>query len=194
MLLERRSTAWHRLLATFRAVHGGANHDRLSLPAYGGSLFDPDRFPFLEGRRAPDHVYVDGVDLGPAEDAAVGTERPVGIDDRTVLAILDTLLTVEVKAGRSKVAQRVSYKALDVEQIGHCYEGLLDHGCSPVDILALGLIGPEGAEPEISIVDLEAHAGIGFDALCDWLADKSRSNRTPARTRRISPSSPTVSI
>lgn len=31
--LERRSTAWHRLLATFRAVHGGVNHDRLTLPA-----------------------------------------------------------------------------------------------------------------------------------------------------------------
>ena len=73
--LERRSTAWHRLLATFRAVHGGANHDRLTLPAYGGSLFDPDRFPFLEGRRTRDHVYVDDVDLGPADDAAVGT-RP----------------------------------------------------------------------------------------------------------------------
>ena len=33
--LERRSTAWHRLLATFRAVHGGVNHDRLTLPAPG---------------------------------------------------------------------------------------------------------------------------------------------------------------
>jgi hypothetical protein len=63
--LERRSTAWHRLLATFRAVHGGVNHDRLTLPAYGGSLFNPDRFPFLEGRRAPDHLIVNDIDLGP---------------------------------------------------------------------------------------------------------------------------------
>ena len=147
--LERRSAAWHRLLATFRAVHGGANHDRLTLPAYGGSLFDPDRFPFLEGRRAPDHIVAGGIDLGPDDDAETGTGRPVAIDDRTVLAILDALLTVEVKVGRGQVAQRVSYKALDVEQIGHCYEGLLDHGCAPVDVLALGLVGPEGAEPEI---------------------------------------------
>jgi len=42
--------AWNRLLATFRAVYGGVRHDRLTLIAYGGSLFDPDRFPFLEGR------------------------------------------------------------------------------------------------------------------------------------------------
>ena len=123
----------------------GVNHDRLTLPAYGGSLFDPDRFPFLEGRRAPDHLVVNDIDLGPAPDAATGPERPVAIDDRTVLAILDALLTVEVKSGRTKVAQRVSYKALDVEQSGHCYEGLLDHGASPIDVLALGLVGPDGA-------------------------------------------------
>jgi hypothetical protein len=47
-LLERRFDAWGRLLATFHAVHGGIRHDRLTLPAYGGSLFDPQRFPFLQ--------------------------------------------------------------------------------------------------------------------------------------------------
>lgn len=176
--LERRSTAWHRLLATFRAVYGGVNHDRLTLPAYGGSLFDPERFPFLEGRRAPDHLIVSGVDLGPADDAVEGPGRPVAIDDRTVLAILDALLTIEVKSGRTKVAQRVSYKALDVEQIGHCYEGLLDHGASSIDVLALGLVGPDGAEPEIWIEDLETRLALGQDVLCDWLSDKDRSGKS----------------
>jgi hypothetical protein len=182
--LERRATAWHRLLATFRAVHGGANHDRLSLPAYGGSLFDPDRFPFLEGRCTPDHLVVDGVDLGPAGEAPVGSGRPVAIDDRTILAILDALLNVQVKVGRSTVTQRVSYKALDVEQIGHCYEGLLDHGCTPVQELALGLIGPEGAEPELTVVDLEAHLADGDDALCEWLSDKTRCAKKPSALAR----------
>jgi hypothetical protein len=176
--LERRSSAWHRLLATFRAVHGGVNHDRLTLPAYGGSLFDPDRFSFLEGRRAPDHLVVSGVDLGPADDAVEGPGRPVAIDDRTVLAILDALLTIEVKSGRTKVAQRVSYKALDVEQIGHCYEGLLDHGASPIDVLALGLVGPDGAEPEIWIEDLETRLALGQDVLCEWLSDKDRCGKS----------------
>jgi hypothetical protein len=176
--LERRSSAWHRLLATFRAVHGGVNHDRLTLPAYGGSLFDPDRFSFLEGRRAPDHLVVSGVDLGPADDAVEGPGRPVAIDDRTVLAILDALLTIEVKSGRTKVAQRVSYKALDVEQIGHCYEGLLDHGASPIDVLALGLVGPDGAEPEVWIEDLESRLELGQDVLCDWLLDKDRCGKS----------------
>ena len=49
-VLERRFDAWTRLLATFRAVHGGIQHQDLLMPAYGGSLFDPDRYPFLEGR------------------------------------------------------------------------------------------------------------------------------------------------
>ena len=188
--LERRSTAWHRLLATFRAVHGGANHDRLSLPAYGGSLFDPDRFPFLEGRRAPDHLIVGGLDLGPADDASSGSDTPVAIDDRTVLAILDALLTVEVRSGRTKVAQRVSYKALDVEQIGHCYEGLLDHGCAPVDVLALGLVGPEGSEPEVTIADMEHHLSAGRESLCEWLADKTRSNKTAPALAQLLDSQP----
>lgn len=176
--LERRSTAWYRLLATCRAVHGGANHDRLTLPAYGGSLFDPERFPFLEGRRAPDHTVAGGVDLGAAEDAVTGPGRPVAIDDRTVLAILDALLNIKVRSGRSTVTQRVSYKALDVEQIGHCYEGLLDHSSVRIDALSVGLVGPDGAEPEITIDDLERHLADGLDGLCDWLSDKERCNNT----------------
>jgi len=176
--LERRSSAWYRILATCRAVHGGANHDRLTLPAYGGSLFDPERFPFLEGRRAPDHIVAGGVDLGPAEDIATGPGRPVAIDDRTVLAILDALLNIKVRSGRTTVTQRVSYKALDVEQIGHCYEGLLDHSSVRIDVLSVGLIGPEGAEPEIAIDDLEHHLAGGTEGLCDWLSDKERCNKT----------------
>ena len=182
--LERRATAWHRLLATFRAVHGGVNHDRLTLPAYGGSLFDPDRFPFLEGRRNPGHIVAGGVDLGPAADTEPGPGRPVAIDDRTILAILDSLLTVQVKSGRSKVAQRVSYKALDVEQIGHCYEGLLDHGTIPIDELSVGLVGPEGGEPELQVSQLEDF-GDDSDGLCEWLSDKTRCNKKPAALAKL---------
>ena len=38
-VLERRNDAWSRLLATFRAVYGGIEHEALRLPALGGSLF-----------------------------------------------------------------------------------------------------------------------------------------------------------
>ena len=50
-ILERRHDAWVRLLSTFRAVYGGVQHERMKLLPYAGNLFDPDRFPFLEGRK-----------------------------------------------------------------------------------------------------------------------------------------------
>ena len=50
-ILERRHDAWVRLLSTFRAVYGGVQHERMKLLPYAGNLFDPDQFPFLEGRK-----------------------------------------------------------------------------------------------------------------------------------------------
>ena len=87
--LERSTAAWHRLLALFRAVHGGIEHDALRLPAYGGGLFDPDRYPFLEGR-APE--------IGLARPRAA---RPLPVDDRTMLHMLDALQTLEQGGARA---------------------------------------------------------------------------------------------
>ncbi|MFE1507500.1 Eco57I restriction-modification methylase domain-containing protein [Streptomyces sp. NPDC058726] len=92
---------WPRLLAVFAAIHGGSAHDQLWIPAYGGSLFDPSRFPWLVDAR---------------------------VTDRVVFEILDALLTLRSRKG-FKGKERLSYKGLDVEQIGHVYEGLLEYGC-----------------------------------------------------------------
>ncbi len=67
--LDRRYDAWSRLLATFRAIYGGIHHDRMALPAYGGGLFDPDRYPFLEGRRA-------GASLAQGPRATTADQQP----------------------------------------------------------------------------------------------------------------------
>ena len=48
---ERRFDAWVRLLATSGPSTAACKHERMKLPAYGGNLFDPDRFAFLEGRK-----------------------------------------------------------------------------------------------------------------------------------------------
>ena len=74
-ILERRQDAWSRLLSIFRAVYGGVQHETMRLPALGGSLFDPDRFPFLEGRAKNSNWKND-----PA--------KPLPIDNRTVLLFL----------------------------------------------------------------------------------------------------------
>jgi hypothetical protein len=159
--LERRHAAWQRLLATFRMVHGGVQHEQLRLPAYGGGLFDPDRFPFLEGRK-------------PGVGAA---DEPVPIDDRTVLHLLDALQVLRRKgrgAGPAE-AQRLSYRALDVEQIGHVYEGLLDHTAVRVDAPAVGFDGKQ--EPEVALRLVEDAAARGREALVGWLRKETGESR-----------------
>ncbi|MFE1325870.1 Eco57I restriction-modification methylase domain-containing protein [Streptomyces sp. NPDC058741] len=98
---DRVEATWPRLLAVFAAIHGGSTHDQLWIPPYGGSLFDPSRFPWLV---------------------------PAKVTDRVVYEILDALLTLRARKG-FKGKERLSYKGLDVEQIGHVYEGLLEYGC-----------------------------------------------------------------
>jgi hypothetical protein len=143
-ILEHRIDAWCRLLATFRAVHAGIRHDRLTLPAYGGTLFDPDRFPFLEGR-------------------AAGTSwrntpaSPLPVTNRTVLHLLEALqlLQVRVPGGGPAEARRLSFRALDIEQIGHVYEGLLDHTAVRATGPVIGLVGTREKEPEVTLSELE---------------------------------------
>ncbi|HET6467136.1 MAG TPA: hypothetical protein VFG43_02045 [Geminicoccaceae bacterium] len=147
-VLERRHDAWCRLLATFRAVHAGVEHEALRLPAYGGALFDPDRFPFLEGR-------------GPNTSWRLVDADPLPVNNRTVLHLLEALqfLQVRVPGGGPAEARRLSFRALDIEQIGHVYEGLLDHTAKRATEPMLGVDGGtekgRPVEPEIPLADLE---------------------------------------
>ena len=77
-----------------------------------------------------------------------------------------------------------SMPGLDVEQIGHCYEGLLDHSCIPIDELALGLVGPDGNEPELTVADLKQF-GDDTDVLCEWLSDKTRCNKKASALAKL---------
>lgn len=109
--LEHRTGAWHRLLATSRALHSGVAHEDLRLPAYGGTLFDPDTHPWLEGRTT---------------GQPLGSSRPPAVDDRTVLRMLRAVQYVELGSGKNKELRRLTFRALGVEQIGYVYEGLLE--------------------------------------------------------------------
>jgi hypothetical protein len=123
-VLGQRTAAWHRLLAVTRAVHSGVAHEDLRLPAYGGGLFDPDRYPWLEGR--PDAA-------SPAAAA-----RPPAVDDRTVLRMLRAVQYVVIGGER----RRLTFRALDVEQIGYVYEGLLELEVRTATETVLGLTRP----------------------------------------------------
>ncbi|MEW6688427.1 MAG: DNA methyltransferase [Pseudomonadota bacterium] len=93
--MDHRFGAWAQLLALFRAVHGGSRHPQLAMPARSGYLFDPARFPFLEG----------------------GATKVPLVPDGVVYRVLRKLLVLE--------GERLSYRTLDVEQIGSVYETMM---------------------------------------------------------------------
>lgn len=159
-ILGLRFDAWTRLLTSFRAVYAGAKHDRLKLPAYGGSLFNPDRFPFLEGRA-----------LGTSWKTTEASPLPVS--NRTVLHLLEALQVLQTKVGNTTEARKLSFRALDIEQIGHVYEGLLDHTAKRAAEPMLGLAGTRDKEPEIALAELETVAATGESKLLKFLKEET---------------------
>lgn len=175
-ILERRFDAWSRLLATFRAVYGGIRHENLRLPAYGGSLFDPERFPFLEGR-----LSVNGQ---RSTDNGSPITDPLPINNRTVLYLLESLQLLQMKGpGGEYAARRLSFRALDIEQIGHVYEGLLDHEAQRAEQPVLGLNGTQNKEPELAIDQLEAIRANGEEKLIKFLHAETGSSESAVRNR-----------
>lgn len=173
-VLERRLDAWCRLLATFRAVFGGVTQDRMTLQAYAGRLFDPDRFPFLEGRR-------------PGISWRQTPANPLPVNNRTVLHLLESLQMLEVKlpGGGPAETRRLSFRALDIEQIGHVYEGLLDHTARRAEEPILGLAGK--AEPEIALSELETQQARGEAEFLKYL--KGQTGRSEGALKKaLSPS------
>ena len=101
--MDERRGGWGRLLSLFRLIHKG--HASHFIQARGGKLFDPDQFAFLEGR----------ADL-------VAPPRVLSVSDGCLLRILEGLMTLQMKGGSR---ERLSYRALDVEQIGSVYETVM---------------------------------------------------------------------
>jgi hypothetical protein len=146
-VLEHTSVGWHRLLALFTAVHSGVDHPRLHISAHDGSLFDPAEFCWL----------------------------PLDVDDRTVLHMLRAVQEVRVGTGKSAETRTLSFAALDVEQIGYVYEGLLSFEGFRADGVVLGLVGKEGAEEEVALAELERLASESDD-LPAALAEKYKGS------------------
>ncbi|MBX0330835.1 hypothetical protein K2Z83_24560 [Oscillochloris sp. ZM17-4] len=173
-VLERRHDAWGRLLAIFRAVSYGFDHDKLDMPAYGGSLFDPDRYPFLEGRVEA---------AGDKRQTAGAEPRPLLISNRVVLHLLEALqvLRVKLRDGSPAEARRISFRALDIEQIGHVYEGLLDHTALRASEPVLGIAGTRDQEPEIALADLERESQRGEASFLAYLKEQTGRSESALR-------------
>lgn len=103
--MDQRYGAWTWLLSLFRLVYDGGGYVPEYLPARHGQLFEPDEYPFLEGRSRGSHFH-------PGEPV----ESP-RIPDGVIYRVLDKLLMLD--------GERLSYRALDVEQIGSVYEAIM---------------------------------------------------------------------
>ncbi len=101
--MDERRGGWGGLLALFRMIHKG--HRTGFVQARGGKLFDPDEFPFLEGRVAKDDA-----------------PRILHVSDGCLLRILEGLMTIKLRGANR---ERLSYRTLDVEQIGSVYETVM---------------------------------------------------------------------
>ncbi|MFD3586347.1 Eco57I restriction-modification methylase domain-containing protein [Streptomyces sp. NPDC058683] len=149
--LEQTRAGWHRLIALFNAVYGGVDHPKLTMYAYDGSIFDPNTYPWLEGR-------------GTGED---DPSDPLPIDDRTVLHMLQSVQHVSIGTGKKRERRRLTFRTLDVEQIGYVYEGLLSYQGRRAEDTVVGLVGKPGLEAEVLLSWLEARVA-GARELADF--------------------------
>ena len=122
--MHHRFGAYNRLLTLFRAIFLGVEHQDLRLPPRRGELFDPNSFPFLEGGLPGETAAV----ASAMERAAV---TPPRVDDGVIHDVLRRLVLFE--------GQRLSYRSLDVEQIGSVYESLMGYHVQRFDTPAVRL-------------------------------------------------------
>ena len=143
--MDQRFGAWAQLLALFRLVHGGGRHGAgLSFAARKGRLFDPARFPFLE-RLSSASGAADGLPDGAAE-------LPLA-PDGTVWRVLENLMVLD--------GERLSYRTLDVEQIGSVYEAIMGFRIERTTGRSIAVRSPKrtGAAVVIDLDDLLSQDG-----------------------------------
>ncbi len=98
--MDQRFGAWAQLLTLFHLIYRGGSHGAMHIPAREGYLFDPERYPFLEGR----HTANDPVQIPR-------------VPDGVIFRVLSKLMLLD--------GERISYRTLAVEQIGSVYEAIM---------------------------------------------------------------------
>jgi hypothetical protein len=162
--MDQRFGAWARLLTLARILHDGARHAGIKVPPRAGELFDPDRYPFLEGR-------------------PFGTRRVVGerlahaprVSDGCLLRVLEHLLVLN--------GERLSYRALDVEQIGSVYEAMMGfevRAAAGISIAVLPKTKAKGS-PSHPVCDLDALLRIPGRDRAKWLKESCECDTPPAQ-------------
>lgn len=148
--MDQRYGAWAQLLTLFRMVHDGAESGSMRMPRRNGVLFDPDRYPFLEGRTGTrqNHERLD----------------PPLMPDGTIFRALEKLLLLD--------GERISYRALDVEHIGSVYETMMGFRLETATgrSVAIKADKKHGAP---AVIDLEALLNEPAGSREKWISDRA---------------------
>lgn len=178
--MEQRFGAWSRLLTLFRLVYDGGGHGAMRLPARHGRLFDPDAYPFLEGR-----VHRSRRVMG---ERLADVPR---VSDGVVYRVLQNLLVLQ--------GERLSYRTLDVEQIGSVYEAMMGFSLRQAEGPSLAL------RPDHIVINLQALLEVAPEKRVAWVKEHASSEvrgtalrdaatidaLAGALEKRVSPATPT---
>jgi len=160
--MDERQGGWGQLLALFRLIYGG--HRTGFVQERGGKLFDPDAFPFLEGRTLP-----------------ADAPRVPGVSDGCLLRILEGLMTLKLRGG---TRERLSYRALDVEQIGSVYETVMGFEAGLTSGRSLAIKAGKNNKTPV-FVDLDALAALKGKARIKSLKEDAGRALTAAQAKPI---------
>jgi N-6 DNA Methylase len=155
--MDQRYGAWAQLLTLFRLIYEGGSHGELRIPARQGYLFDPDRYKFLEGRNSR---------ISNPESEFSNLPR---VSDGVGFRVLQNLLILD--------GERLSYRTLDVEQIGSVYEAMMGFELEVAGgrSIAIRPKKPHGAPSTINLEQLLATAG---KDRAKWLKDRTEQALT----------------
>jgi hypothetical protein len=154
--MDERVGAWGWLLALFRLVHRG--HPSGWIKGRGGKLFDPDAFPFLEGR-----------------GAIADPPRVLPVSDGTILRILRGLMVVD--------GVRISYRTLDVQEIGSVYETVMGFTVETAAGRALAIRAGKNNRTPV-FVDLDALAAAKGKDRIKFLKEEANRGQLSANVTR----------
>ncbi|WP_232435787.1 type IIL restriction-modification enzyme MmeI [Rivularia sp. PCC 7116] len=189
--MDQRYGAWAWLLSLFRLVYDGGCHADLYLPARHGQLFDPDEYAFLEGR-SRNTTYKEWELIEPPR-----------LSDDIIHKALQSLLVLD--------GERLSYRSLDVEQIGSVYSAIMGFEVKLATSQSIGVWSkPKSAKSSVTVVVsvdeilankandrakyLKKVAGceISGKSLKELKQAKTTEDLIAALGRKISPQTPTV--
>ena len=103
--MDQRYGAWAQIITLSRLIYDGGGHGTLHLPPRHGRLFDPDAYSFLEGRRFR------------TSRSVTESLTPPRVSDGVMFRVLQDLMVLD--------GDRLSYRSLDVEQLGSVYEAMM---------------------------------------------------------------------